>query len=162
MLQDAFPPTPRSYKAGRSPDGHRIGESEKLDVRHFELTCPWESATNDMQECVTLLDYMDSYDISFAKPSERLLFLRMLQLAVELLETAQPEHLCDAGIDLARICCKSYAAYRPKGTRIQPSPVQDRAAIAHGIDPSAFFGSQWQAMFSEIGSRQSSWTTLPQ
>ncbi|WP_395396885.1 hypothetical protein WBP07_29920 [Novosphingobium sp. BL-8A] len=74
-----------------------------------ETKCPWETAANDLQECVTLLDYMDNYEVPFATASEEALFLRTLQLSVELLESARSDQLAEAGIDLSRICCKQFA-----------------------------------------------------
>ena len=134
-----------------------------------ELRCPWETVAIDMQECVTLLDYMDNYDVPFAKASEEALFLRTLQLSVELLETASPSQLSAAGIDLSRICCKQFAEKRAnigvvlplnvnaplhgqigmQGQIATPPKASQNAARFGGLDASAFFGSHWQAMFAE-------------
>ncbi|TCM19886.1 hypothetical protein EDF56_103531 [Novosphingobium sp. PhB165] len=70
--------------------------------------CPWETAANDMQECVSLLDYMDNYEVGFTSRTQETLFFRVLQLAVELLEASKPEQLAAARVDLTRLCCRRY------------------------------------------------------
>ncbi|WP_395397017.1 hypothetical protein WBP07_30595 [Novosphingobium sp. BL-8A] len=128
-----------------------------------ELRYPWENTVADMQECVSLLDYMDNYEVPFSKARDKALFLRTLQLSVALLETARPEQLSAAGIDISRICCVNFAENSldwdafpvslHATTKIDPVvSIHVPSAIDgwEGLDASAFFGSHWRTMFHGV------------